>query len=245
MSVKCITCNSSIRNGARFYEDNYFGHANCSWGCATLYMSKLFGLQRKPNKVYYSNIPNWFEEEMLSRLCFVAQQYYADNNTNIFKVTSNRIESIFYNMLEFYSIYGLAEELDILELMQNLYNHPMKNSILKDNMLRMEFSSILGYKPEYFFTLIKLEEIKMTNTPLFTHDCSECKFIKVGKSYFDEIADIYVCGTVVIYRLSNTPSDNRAVDIAWELENSPNYFIAKHILNDADIMSQYYMNGGY
>jgi len=158
MSVKCITCNSSIKNGARFYEDNYFKHANCSWDCATLYMSKFFGLQRKPNKVYYSNIPNWFEEEMLSRLCFVAQQYYADNNTNIFKITSNHIESIFYNMLEFYNISGLEEEVDILELMQNLYNHPMKNATLKDNMLRMEFSSILGYKPEYFFTIIKLGE---------------------------------------------------------------------------------------
>jgi len=84
----------------------------------------------------------------------------------------------------------------------------------------------------------------MTNTPLFAHDCQECKFIKTGKSYFDEIADIYVCGVVVIYRLSNTPSDNRAIDIAWELENFPESSVAKHILNDADIMSQYYNNGG-
>lgn len=84
----------------------------------------------------------------------------------------------------------------------------------------------------------------MTNTPLFIHDCLECKFIKVGKSYFDEIADIYVCGTAVIYRLSDIPSDNRAVDIAWELENFPNTHVTKHILKDADIMSQYYNNGG-
>lgn len=73
--------------------------------------------------------------------------------------------------------------------------------------------------------------------PLFKHDCDECKFVKVGKDYFGETADVYVCKNVVLFRLSDEPSDNRTVSMITAMTFKESY---QDILNDQDIMKAYY-----
>lgn len=73
--------------------------------------------------------------------------------------------------------------------------------------------------------------------PLYKHDCDECKFVKVGKDIFGEVADIYICKGVVIYRLGDEPSENKAVSMRIAQGFPDSY---RSILDDVDIMNAYF-----
>ena len=69
-------------------------------------------------------------------------------------------------------------------------------------------------------------------------DCECCKFVKRGLDYFGDDCDIFVTTSseqCVVFRYSDEPSDNRAVDIEW-ISTSERF---KDIYNDEEIMNNF------
>lgn len=76
-------------------------------------------------------------------------------------------------------------------------------------------------------------------TQRYKSDCHCCKFIKRGLDYFGEDCDIFVTTSseqCVIFRYSDRPSDNRAIDIETMRYFPQNYQI---YLDDEEIMSNF------